>query len=321
MTGAETGPEFPPGAWAVSARIDRGADTIQVGTGRDGSSEGSERRLLRIDGQAVRGQANLAAVLNLVWLTPQMDRLFQDGASPRRRFLDRLVFGFDPEHAARLAAYEQALRERARILRHGPMDASWIAALEDTMAREGVAVAAIRRDVTARLDQAAADGIGPFPVPRLAIVGAAEAWLAEMPALAAEDRLRAGLAQSRRLDTETGGAAVGPHRSDFAVRHAAKNMPAERCSTGEQKALLLAILLSHARLQAALTGTAPVLLLDEVAAHLDQPRRAALYEELLALGGQAWLTGTDRALFAELDGRAQFFNVAEAMITAADDRP
>jgi DNA replication and repair protein RecF len=187
------------------------------------------------------------------------------------------------------------------------------------MAREGVAVAAIRRDVTVRLDQAASDGVGSFPVPRLAIVGTAEAWLAEMPALAAEDRLRAGFAQSRRLDAETGGAAVGPHRSDFAVRHAAKNMPAERCSTGEQKALLLAILLSHARLQAALKGTAPVMLLDEVAAHLDRPRRAALYEELLALGGQAWLTGTDRALFAELGGRAQFFNVADAMITAAAD--
>jgi len=307
------------GAWAVAARLTTPAGEVAIGTGRDGTSESGDRRLVRIDGQAVKGQAALAEYLNLVWLTPQMDRLFQEGAAPRRHFLDRLVFGYDPAHAARLAAYERALRERARLLRGGSADPAWLAILEDTMARDGVAVAALRRDIARRLDRAAAEtqAGGAFPVPQLTLTGKSEAWLAEMPALAAEDRLRSELSASRRIDAESGGALVGPHRADLAVAHAGKSVPAEHCSTGEQKALLIAIVLAHARLQAALRGVAPVLLLDEVAAHLDATRRAALFEHLLSLGSQAWLTGTDAILFAEFGAKAHFFTVTDGMIAAS----
>jgi DNA replication and repair protein RecF len=307
------------GPWAVAARLATPGGLVAIGTGRDGSSESGDRRLVRIDGQAVKGQTALAGYLNLVWLTPQMDRLFQEGASPRRRFLDRLVFGYHPDHASRLAAYEQALRERAKLLRAGGADPHWLAVLEETMAREGVAVAAARREITERLDRAAARPADAFPAPRLALDGDIEGWLDDMPALAVEERLRTELAAHRRLDAEIGGAAVGPHRTDLAVHHARKGTAAAQCSTGEQKALLIAIVLAHAHLQAGAKGTAPVLLLDEVAAHLDRTRRRALYDEIEALGAQAWLTGTDRELFAELAGRADFLTVADG--TAHHDAP
>ncbi|MEA2754974.1 MAG: replication and repair protein RecF [Aliidongia sp.] len=304
----------PGGAWAVAARLATPGGDVAIGTGRDGNAE-SDRRLVRIDGQSVKGQAALAQHLNLVWLTPQMDRLFQEGAAPRRRFLDRLVFGYDPAHATRLAAYEQALRERAKLLRQGAADPAWLGVLEEIMAREGVAVAASRRDIVQRLDRAAAEAdSSAFPVPHLTLAGAAEGWLAAMPALAAEERLRIELNQSRRIDAESGGAVVGPHRADLAVAHAGKAITAEQCSTGEQKALLIAIVLAHARLQTGLRGVAPILLLDEVAAHLDATRRHALFEQIVRLGSQAWLTGTDEVLFTEFRAAAQFFTVADGMI-------
>ena len=308
-------------AWAVAARLAGPDGVTEIGTGRDPTTEtGRERRLVKIDGTFVRGQAPLAARLGVVWLTPQMDRLFLEGASARRRFLDRLVYGLDPDHASRVSAYEHALRERARLLRAGPSigsadDGPWLAALEEQIAARGVAIAAARRDFATRLDAAAADGVGPFPTAGLRVEGAIEAWLDEMPALAAEDRFRARLAESRARDAETGGAMLGPHRSDLQVTHLAKGMPAADCSTGEQKALLISIVLAVARLLTVARGAAPVLLLDEVAAHLDAVRRAALFEELLALGGQAWLTGTEEDLFCSLGDRAQFFRVRDAVIT------
>jgi DNA replication and repair protein RecF len=302
------------GAWAVAAELEGPRGHVRIGTGRDAARDGAERRLVRIDGAPARGQTALAEHVNTVWLTPLMDRLFLEGASARRRFLDRLVFGFDADHAGRVAAYEYALRERGRLLRDGRSDGSWFTALEDTMARHGIAIAAARRDVTQRLSAACAEGAGPFPAAELALEGAVEGWLAEMPALAAEDRLRAVLAAGRRDDAATGGAGFGPHRADLAVRHLATGMPAAQCSTGEQKALLLSILLAHARLQAELRGAAPLLLLDEVAAHLDATRREALFGEILALRAQAWLTGTDRALFQSLAGSAQFVAVENATL-------
>jgi DNA replication and repair protein RecF len=303
--------------WAVAASLATPRGSVRIGTGREANANGGERRVVRIDGAAARSQTALAEHVNLVWLTPQMDRLFLEGASVRRRFFDRLVYGFDPAHAARCAAYEQALRERGKLLREGRADAAWLTALEDTMAQHGVAIAAARRDVAARLDAACAAGVSGFPRARLAISGSVEAWLDEYPALAAEDELRAQLQASRRQDGESGGAAIGPHRSDLQVRHGATDMAAEQCSTGEQKALLVAILLAHARLQAELRGAAPLMLLDEVAAHLDRERRRALFAEVTALGAQAWLTGTDDELFVELRGTAQFFGVREATVSAA----
>jgi DNA replication and repair protein RecF len=318
----------PEGAgWAVAARVETPFGPVDIGTGRDPSADGSsERRLVRIDGHPVRGQIALAEHVALTWLTPQMDRLFIEGAGGRRRFLDRLVFGFDPAHAGRLSRYEHALRERGRLLRDGRGDDAWLSALEDEMATSGVAVAAARRDMVARLQQACEQAIGPFPRADLAVSGTVEDWLDEQPALAAEDSLRRRLAEARRFDghgsgsgsgSGEGGGTVGPHRSDLSVRHRTKNMPAEVCSTGEQKALLIAIVLANARLMAAERGQPPLLLLDEVAAHLDGERRTALFGEILDLGAQAWLTGTDSAVFAELGDAANFFSVEDAHVNPA----
>jgi DNA replication and repair protein RecF len=312
--GALDGPAGGP--WAVHARLDCGSDTVEIGTGRDRDAA-SERRTVLIDGAPARTQGELARCLGVVWLTPAMDRLFLEGGSARRRFLDRLVYGLDPAHAQRVSGYEQAMRERARLLREGPMDPSWLAALEDTMASTGIAVAAARSEAVTRLDQACALARGPFPAARLRLRGEVEELLARLPALAAEDEMRRRLVSLRAQDRESGNTALGPHRSDLEARHAQSGMPAAEGSTGEQKALLIAIVLAHGRLQAAQRGVAPLLLLDEVAAHLDPGRRRALFAALLDLGAQAWLTGTDTELFEGLDGAAQFFSVADARIAPA----
>lgn len=306
--------------WAVAATIATGRGRLAIGTGRVAAGEpgAPERRAVRIDGEPARGQAALAERLGVLWLTPAMDRLFVEGPAGRRRLMDRLVTGLDPAHASRLARYEQAMRERARLLRDGVADAAWLAALEEIMAAEGVAVAAARRDAIERLDRACAEAAGIFPRARLNLVGAVEDWLAAMPALAAEERMRELLARGRSADALSGGAGFGPHRSDLAVIHAGKGVPAEAASTGEQKALLIAILLAQAQLQQAMRGEPPLLLLDEVAAHLDAVRRAALFETLAGLAGQAWMTGTDVALFAPLRGAARFLTVADGALSRTE---
>jgi DNA replication and repair protein RecF len=300
--------------WAVAAVVATCRGTLRVGTGRDPTA--GERRIVRIDGEPARGQTALGERLGVLWLTPPMDRLFLEGPSGRRRFLDRLVSGLDPAHSARVAAYEQALRERSRLLRDGVADPAWLAALEQVMAEQGVAVAAGRRDAVQRLDRACAESEGPFPRARLRLVGVVEDWLEAMPALAAETKLGTALAANRQNDAQAGGALVGPHRSDLCVSLARNGITAERASTGEQKALLIAILLAHTRLQRAVRGELPLLLLDEIAAHLDASRRVALFEALLQLGGQAWLTGTDEALFAPLRRQAQFLSVYDGNLAA-----
>lgn len=307
----EAAPAWAPAApdaagWAVAASLLTPSGVVEIGTGREpgptrGGEEGRDRRLVRIDGAPARSQVALADHVACVWLTPAMDRLFTEGAAGRRRFLDRLVFAFDTAHAGRLSRYEQALRQRGRLLREGGGDASWLGVLEDEMATNGVAVAAARGAMVARLAAACAQAAGesPFPVPGLALAGTLDDWLATRPALDAEEALRRALADGRRDDRHGGSAGVGPHRSDFAVTDLAKGLPADLASTGEQKALLIAIVLAHARLMAAETGRAPLLLLDEVAAHLDPARRTALFAAIRATGAQAWMTGTDAATFAE----------------------
>lgn len=312
------GPEAAAaGPWTLAARLQTVNGPVQIGTGRDAGSASGERRVLRIDGATPKTQAALAAHLHLVWLTPQLDRLFLEGGSARRRFLDRLVLGFDPEHAARLSAFEHGMRERLRLLQAGVGDAAWLGALEEKMAADGIAIACARRELVTRLDAACAAAEGSFPQARLALAGVVEDWLAAMPALAAEEEFRRRLAAQRRSDAERGMTAAGPHRSDLAVRHLATGMPAALCSTGEQKALLIAIVLAYARLRAAIAGSPPILLLDEVAAHLDPRRRAALLAAVAALGAQAWLTGTEPGLFTALAGQGQFFVVADATIAPA----
>lgn len=304
--------------WAVAAAVMTPSGPVEIGTGIEKIHQNNERerRIVRIDGEPARSQTALADHVACVWLTPQMDRLFIEGAAARRRFLDRLVFGFDPAHAGRLSRYEHALRERARLLRDGVFEPGWLAALEEQMAATGTAVAAARRDVVARLAQAVAAGVGPFPGATLGLDGQLDQWLADRPALAAEDQFKEALLRSRNIDGHSGGAAVGPHRSDFLVCHAVKGAPAANCSTGEQKAMLIALTLANARLLAADRGAAPLLLLDEVAAHLDRTRREALFEAVLGLGCQAWLTGADAEAFAPLAGAAQGFTVSDGSVLA-----
>ncbi|HXO90560.1 MAG TPA: DNA replication/repair protein RecF [Stellaceae bacterium] len=311
---ADRGCEAPSSGWAVAAVVATQYGAVRIGTGREAA--GGERRVVRIDGETVRGQMVLGERLGVIWLTPPMDRLFLDGPSGRRRFLDRLVLGFDPAHASRVNAYEQALRERSRILRDGPADPAWLAALEEVMAEQGVAVAAGRREAVQRLDSTCAEAEGPFPRARLTLVGAVEGWLEAMPALAAEAEFASALAGNRQSDAQIGGAIIGPHRSDLAVELADKGIAAEFASTGEQKALLISIVLAHSTLQRAIRGQPPLLLLDEIAAHLDAGRRAALFEALLRLDGQVWLTGTDEALFAPLRYQAQFLSVNDGTLAA-----
>lgn len=296
--------------WAVAATIETPTGPLEVGTGLDKD----ERRVARVDGRPVKSQSALTENLSVVWLTPQMDRLFQEGASGRRRFLDRLVFGFDPAHAGRLNRHEKAARDRAVLLREGSTDDAWLSGLEEQMAASGAAIAGARLSVTARLRAAAARSVGPFPAADLSVVGPIEALLASGPALAAEDATREALRAARRADAESGTTSIGPHRSDLMVRHMERGMPASLCSTGEQKALLIAITLAHIRLSQAERGVAPLVLLDEITAHLDKARREALFTELLTSGVQAWMTGTDRDEFAPLGEAARWMRVEEARV-------
>ncbi len=316
--GAGTGPTN----WAVAATLDTSDGRLAIGTGLEpGRGEGSpSRRVVRIDGRTATSQTVLGLHVAAVWLTPQLDRLFLDGAGERRRFLDRLVTALHPQHAGDVAAYENALRQRARLLADGRQggnrDPHWFTALEDTMARHGVALAAARADTVHRLDAAARLGIGPFPRAALAMAGEVDGWLDTTAALDAEDRLRATLAANRLRDAEAGTTSCGPHRSDLAVRHLDLDLPAAEGSTGQQKAVLVSIALAHARLVAMSRGRPPLLLLDEISAHLDAERRTALFDEVVALGAQSWMTGTDAELFAPLRGRAQILCVADGSIAA-----
>jgi len=307
------GADEPHLPWAVAAEVMTPDGPRQLGTGRD--PDGGTKRVVRMDGLPASGQQALGRIVAVTWLTPRMDRLFTDTPGARRRFLDRLVFGLDPAHAGRVTSYEHALRERARLLRgEQPADPAWLAALEARMAEKGVAITAARRDLIDRLTRAGHAAGGAFPHAALGLTGALEHWLDDGAAVDVEERLQAALRDSRDVDAESGGAAVGPHRGDLITHHVAKGAPAEQCSTGEQKALLIAIVLAHARLLTAERGFAPLVLLDEVAAHLDAARRSALFADLLDLGAQAWLTGTEPGLFAELGEHAQWVTVRDGRI-------
>ncbi|PZR17746.1 MAG: DNA replication/repair protein RecF [Azospirillum brasilense] len=296
-----------PLPWAVSGRFEAPHGPFDLGTGTP--PEGPmDKRVLRLNDGPVRSQAELGALVAAVWLTPQMDRLFQEGASGRRRFLDRLVWALEPGHAREVAGYETAMAGRNRLLSETRRDPAWIASLEDAMARHGVAVAAARRALIARLNAALEGGTaGAFPAARCALSCEIAAMLEEQPALAVEDTLRERLAANRGRDAAAGLATEGPHRCDLLMRHLPRDLPAEICSTGEQKALLVSVILAHAALIAAARGFAPLLLLDEVAAHLDAARRMALFEALAALPAQCFLTGTDPEVFAPLQDRSQAF--------------
>lgn len=305
----------PPDAiWGVAATVEGPDGETLVGTGREA---GSERRVVQIDGKPGKSQSALADILSIVWLTPQMDRLFTESAKGRRRFLDRLVFGLDPAHAGRVTRHDTALRQRAKLLAERPGETAWLDAVEAELAATGVALAAARVDMVARLARALDAATGPFPRPVVTAEGPVEERLAAEPALAVEDWLKAALARNRTSDAAQGETRVGAHKGDLAVVHREKQVPAALTSTGEQKAILVAIVLAAARLAMAERGRTPILLLDEVAAHLDDTRRRALYAEIAALGTQAWMTGTDKTLFDALGDEAQHFTVRDAHITQA----
>ncbi|MFN3686787.1 DNA replication/repair protein RecF [Salinarimonas sp.] len=298
--------------FAVFAVLEGAYGEHRLGTATSQGGEG-RGRVCRIDGQNASGPSAFAEFVRLVWLTPDLDGLFRGPAGDRRRFLDRLVLAVDSEHGSRAAALERALRTRNRLLEEGG-EARWLDAVERETAELAIAVAAARRETVARLAALIAEGrddASPFPHAEIALEGEIDALVASLPALDAEERYRAMLREGRARDRAAGRTLVGPQASDLAVRHGPKDIAASLASTGEQKALLVGLVLAHARLVAAMTGMAPLVLLDEVAAHLDPRRRAALYEALLALGGQVWMTGADEALFAEIANRADIVAVVE----------
>jgi DNA replication and repair protein RecF len=302
------------GRWAVAGRFATPDGPLDIGTGTppDGPAD---RRVFRLDGGRPRSQAEVAARLAAVWLTPPMDRLFQEGASGRRRFLDRLVLALEPAHARELAAHDAALAGRARLLGRGGADPAWLAGLEDEMARHAVAATAARIALAGRLDAALAAGVvAGFPPARLALDCPIATRLGREPAVAVEDWLRATLAAGRARDAEAGGAAVGAHRCDMALSDAG-GLPAALASTGEQKAMLLAIVLAHAGLIAEARGFAPLLLLDEPAIHLDPARRAALFAAVAGLSAQVLLTGTDAETFLPLAGQAEGLRTGGGALT------
>jgi DNA replication and repair protein RecF len=309
------------GGWAVAARLHSDGSVADVGTGLEAPTT-SERsgRLVRINGQAKSGSGALGFVV-MTWLTPAADGLFTGASSERRRFLDRLTQSFDPSHAVRSGQFERAMRQRNRLLVDGVRAPAQFEGLELIMAETGVAIAAARCEVVGALSGEMArrqvrDAGSPFPWAGIALEGTVEDTLGHLAAVDAEDRYRETLARYRERDRAAGRALDGPHRSDLIVSHGPKQIVAKLCSTGEQKALLVGLVLAHAELLASRRGGgAPILLLDEIAAHLDAHRRAALFEDLLRLKAQAWLTGTDREAFAALGGKAFFGHVEEGSVT------
>lgn len=300
--------------WAVAVELNTALGPLRIGTGRDPAEADNDRRVVHIDGKPMRGQNTLAEHVAMAWITPDMDRILADGPSARRKLLDRLVYSFDPAHAGRVNRYEKAMRERMRLLREGPRDANWMRALEDDMAQTGVAIAAARRHLLEQLRYAVEETSSAFPRADLGLAGLAEDALETYPALPVEDMLRAALQRDRETDAQSGSTAAGPHRSDLLVMHRAKACPADLCSTGEQKALLIAIMLAYVRTLIRHRQKSPLFLLDDIAAHLDDTRRTALFDEVRALGVQAWLTGTDPEFFRALVPHAQHLDVEQGIL-------
>jgi DNA replication and repair protein RecF len=287
-----------PGGFAVAARM----GDVEIGTGTLATAP--ERRQVRINGVAASA-TSLSEWLSILWLTPAMDRLFQEGASGRRRFLDRLVLALEPGHAVHAARYEAAMRARNKLLSEERPDPQWLGALEARMVEHGAAIVEARRGAVEALAQRLRHAPeGPFARAGLALEGG-------------EEDLPSALAAGRSRDASAGRTLSGPHRTDFLVTHLGKNQPAAFCSTGEQKALLLAIVLAHADLVAERAGRRPILLLDEVAAHLDPRRRAALFERLEGAGGQVWMTGTEAWLFEAVGPEATRLEVRDGAVFAA----
>ncbi len=297
--------------WVVAADVLAGEATHQIGTGRDPESA-MEKRILKINGQRERKQAVLTQFLSVQWLTPSMDQVFIEGGTARRKLLDRITYSFDPEHATRVTAYESAMRERNRLLAdRGRADPYWLSVLEQQMAEPAVAMTLARLDALQRIRESFSAVPAAFAQAAFTLQGAIERWLGEgMRALDAETKFAERLMDLRATDALRGRASEGPHRSQLEVIHLGKNMPAEDCSTGEQKAILLATIIAAALARANWCGLPPILLLDEVISHLDVDKRAALFDLIRSARIQPWMTGTDAAVFQGLEGFATHLEIA-----------
>ena len=305
------------GGFAVSLDLSTPTGSMQFGTGLEPArGEMPATRRLRVDREPVGSARVFADSLRLVWLTPAMDSLFNGSPGDRRRFLDRLVLAVDAEHGTRVAALERALRQRNRVLEHGrAADPSWLEAIERELAELAVAVAAARTETVRRLSALiGAGGRSAFPWARIALAGDIERLCADQSALEVEDRYRAMLRSNRARDAAAGRTLIGPQTADLLVTHGPKAVEAGVCSTGEQKALLVGLVLAHARLVTNLSGLAPVILLDEIAAHFDATRRAALFAELDALPSQVWMTGADAGAFDAIGDHAQRLRVTPGTV-------
>lgn len=307
-----------PQGWAIAAEIETAHGPVSLGTawsGQPDAGEGGSRQVV-IDGEAQKGSGALGEYMRLLWLTPAQDRLFAGPASDRRRFLDRLVTAFDPEHAARISVFEKVMRERNLLLEETRPDPAWLSSLEAHMAEAAVAISAARLVGLEALQTHIGEArlTSSFPWAEIAIEGEIEALVAAKPAVQVEDEYRKILRDSRGLDRAAGRTLRGPHRSDLDVVHGPKGMAAGQCSTGEQKALLIGLVLAQARAVKAGAGVAPILLLDEVAAHLDRARRKSLLEALAALGSQSWMTGTDAQLFEAIGHQGAVFQVEDGLV-------
>ncbi|WP_262693235.1 DNA replication/repair protein RecF [Kordiimonas aquimaris] len=316
--------------WSVALQLaleqDDICEDIKVGTGIEASTTDADstdkkphsRRIVKIDGEIANNTNCLGERWSIGWLTPQMDRLFIEGPSSRRKFLDRLTMGLYPDHSRQIGAFERTMRERNRLLSDQGVhaDAVWLSALEARMAEHGVAAAVARLEFAGQIAGQIEDAAEtPFPKAMLAIDGWLEGLLADgLAPVEVEVQYRERLAHERVLDCRSGRTSTGIHKTDFIVTHKPKSMRADLCSTGEQKALLVGLIIANAHLQTALKRQAPLLLLDEVAAHLDNERRSALFDILGALGSQCWLTGTDMSLFESLKGKAEFFDVSDGKV-------
>lgn len=294
--------------WSVTSTFtDSDGDTSTIGVGRN--PQKPDKKIIRYNGDTLKSQNELGQIIRTIWLTPQMDGIFLAGASERRRFFDRLVAAFDPAHSGRMTRYERATRERLNILKSSvengvPFNTDWLTGLETIMAETAIAIAAARNDtLTALQPHIHKTSNDTFPHSAISLNGEVERWLHEGTALQAEDRHKASLQKNRHVDAQTGRTNNGVHKTDMTVIHEQKNMPANSCSTGEQKGLLTNIILAHADMVRKKYGQPPILLFDEIAAHFDEKRRAALYAILSDLGGQVWLTGQDLSMFNSLTAK------------------
>ncbi|MEM1199552.1 MAG: DNA replication/repair protein RecF [Pseudomonadota bacterium] len=317
------GGDEPSRQWGVAAELLGPEGETKLGTSwtdpefAGGNTAG---RQVKIDGVLQKSSGALSRHVRVTWLTPSMDRLFTGPAADRRRFLDRLVLSFDPDHGTRVQTFEKVMRERNRLLEQGGSNAAWLSGLEHQMAEAGIAIAAARsaavNELAALLARTGeASESGHFPWVEISLDGELERQISELPAVEVEEKYRRMLAESRAQDAAAGRTLHGPHRSDLNVVHGPKGIAASYCSTGEQKALLVGIVLAHARvIRAAFEGFAPLLLLDEISAHLDESRRNGLFDELMELGAQAWMTGTDLSLFSTLGDRAQYLAMDDGSV-------